>query len=305
MDKATILGTASAFPTKTRNHPSIYVNLNGVRILLDCGEGTQRQIRSAGLSPSVDYVFITHWHGDHSLGVGGIVQSLNMMRKDTPLTIVGPAGTNSSVKHILDAYKFYKGLVIKVRTLDAKKESLVMDIKGHSIYAINVKHVIKCLGYKIKEKDSRNIRKELLDKLGVKSSPQLKSLKAGKDIVIDGKKLKASQLTYIKKGKSLVYLTDLIYDKNLYRFAKDADVLIIESTFSSELQERAKTFMHLTVKDALTIAKRANAKKIYLVHFSQRYENLDTIEKEAAALSKSMGIKAEVILPQDLSEITV
>jgi ribonuclease Z len=305
MDKATVLGTASAFPTKLRNHPSIYLNLGGAKVLFDCGEGTQRQIRSAGLSPSVDFIFVTHWHGDHSLGVGGIIQSLNMMKNEGPLTVMGPSGTNASVKHILDTYKFYKRLPIKIRSIDAKKELLVKEINGHNIYAINVKHAVKCLGYKVKENDVRNIRKDLLEKLGVKPGPQLKFLKAGKDIVVGGKKLKASQFTYIKKGRSLVYLTDLVYEKNIYKFAKDADVLIIESTFSSNMQNQAKEFMHLTVKDALTIAKQSCAGRVYLTHLSQRYENSGEIRKEAADLAKSMGLKAEVAVPDDLSEIII
>ena len=97
MGKAFILGTASAFPTKDRNHPAVYVNLDGKRVLLDCGEGTQRQIRIAGLSPAVDYIFITHWHGDHSLGVGGVLQSLNMMRRTEPVWIFGPARRTTTV----------------------------------------------------------------------------------------------------------------------------------------------------------------------------------------------------------------
>lgn len=303
MEKAVILGTASAFPTKSRNHPSIYLNLGGKRILLDCGEGTQRQIRAAGLSPSVDYVFVTHWHGDHALGVGGIIQSLNMMKRDEPLVVIGPQGTSASVKHILETYRFYKGLRVETRTVDAKREKLVVKLNNCSVYALNVKHSTKCLGYKIKENDTRNIRRDLIAKAGIKPGPKLKALKAGKDVTVDGKKLKASVFTYIKKGKSLVYLTDLVYEKKLASFAKNADVLVIEATFSSAMQRQAGEFMHMTVRDALTVAKQAGVARVYLTHISQRYENSDEIEKEASELGKSMGLKAAVMIPKDLSEI--
>jgi ribonuclease Z len=279
------------------------VSLDGKRILLDCGEGTQRQIRAAGLSPSVDYIFVTHWHGDHSLGVGGIIQSLNMMKKEEPLTVVGPVGTSASVKHILETYRFYKGLKVNTQTIDSEREKLVKKIGSFSIYAINVKHSVKCLGYKVKEEDVRNIKKELIEKEGIKPSVKLKALKLGKDVIINGKKLKASVFTYIKKGKTLVYLTDLVYSKKLAKFAKDADILVIESTFSSKMQEQAYTFMHLTVRDALMVAKQSGAKKVYLVHLSQRYEDSDEIAKEVAELKSEMGIKADIIIPEDLSEI--
>lgn len=305
MDKFTILGTASAFPTKSRNHPSLYLNLEGKRVLLDCGEGTQRQIRMAGLSPSVDYIFITHWHGDHSLGVGGVLQSLNMMRRTEPVTIIGPQGTGASVKHILQTYKFYPNLKVKSRSLDLKKETLVERIGSYSVYGINVKHSVRCLGYKVKEDDSLNIREDALKKHGITPGPFLKSLKAGKNVRYKGKTLKAKDFTYAKKGKSIVYLTDLAYDKSLVKFASGADVLVIEATFSSDLQEKARTVYHLTISDALTVAKQADVKKVCLVHTSQRYEDAAALEKEAKEIKTKIGLTAEVSLPNDLSEITI
>ena len=303
MSKAFILGTASAFPTKDRNHPAVYVNLDGKRVLLDCGEGTQRQIRIAGLSPAVDYIFITHWHGDHSLGVGGMLQSLNMMRRTEPVWIFGPAGTGTSVKHILAAYKFYQGIDVKTRSLDLKREKLVQRVGRYSVYGMNVSHVVKCLGYKIKEDDALNIKQDLLEKQGIKPGPFLRGLKEGKNVKYKGKTLKAKDFTYLKKGKTLVYLTDLRHEKQLYGFAKGADALIIEATFASSLQEKAKKFYHLTIHDALEIAKRADVKKVYLTHTSQRYDDPAALIAEIAGLKAKLGLKAEVVLAHDFSEV--
>jgi ribonuclease Z len=303
MAEAVILGTSSAFPTETRNHPAVYINAGGKHLLFDCGEGTQRQIRIADLKPSIDYIFITHWHGDHSLGVGGILQSLNMMRRSEPVNIIGPSGTTASIKHILNTYKFYSRLPIKTRSLDLKKEMLIADLGQYAIYGINVKHSVKCIGYRLQEKDNINIKTELLNKYKIKPSPLLKSLKEGKDVRYMGKILKAKKFTYLKKGTVLVYLTDLAYEKSLAKFARNADILIIESTFSSTLEEKARDVNHLTVLDALTIAKQADAKKVYLVHTSQRYEDSKTIENEIMKLKKKLKINAEVSIPNDLCRI--
>lgn len=306
MVKAVILGTASSFPTKLRNHPSIYLSLDGKNILLDCGEGTQRQIRAAGLSPAVDYIFLTHWHGDHSLGVGGVLQSLNMIHRGEPITVFGPLGTNTSVDHILNTYKFYQNLQIKAKSLNLNGEKLVEKIGRYSVYGMNVKHSVKCLGYKVKEEDTLNIRQELLKKNGIKSGPFLKKLKEGKNVKYNGETLKFKDFTYLKKGKSLVYLTDLAYDKSLEKFAKGADVLIIEATFSSNLQEKAHEVYHLTILDALTVAKHAGVKKVYLIHTSQRYaENNVALKEEIDEIKGKLKLKAEVYLPDDLSEIEI
>ncbi len=303
MDKITILGTSSAFPTKTRNHPSIYFNLDGKKVLFDCGEGTQRQIRIANLSPAIDYIFVTHWHGDHSLGIGGVLQSLNMMRRSEPVNIIGPLGTNASIKHILQTYKFYPNLQIKSRSLDLKREKLIEKIGKYSVYGMNVKHSVKCLGYKLKEDDVFNIKRDVLKKEGIKPGPFLKVLKKGKNVRYKGKLLKAKEFTYLKRGKSFVYLTDLSYEKNLAKFAKGADVLVIEATFSSALQEKASNFSHLTVSDALRIAKLANVKKVYLVHTSQRYEDTKLMNSEIDELKKKLHLPAEISLPNDLDII--
>ncbi|MCL5018082.1 MAG: MBL fold metallo-hydrolase [Candidatus Parvarchaeota archaeon] len=299
MLKFTFLGTSSAVPTKTRNHPSIYLEFDGNRVLLDCGEGTQRQIRKAGLSPSVSDIFLTHWHGDHSLGVGGMIHNLNMIGQDS-IRLYGPAGTNSSVKSLISAYRFDMRIKVFTKSLDAKKETKIATIGNYDFFAINVKHTVKCLSYKIKEKDSINIDSDKLKKYGIKPGPALKKLKEGKDAVIDGIKIRAKDVTYIKKGRTLVYMTDLVYEDRLLKFVKGADVLIIESTLHSDLQSKAGKFMHLTVNDAVKIGKKAEVKKIFLVHTSQRYEGQTSIEDDMKKQVAALRYKGEAALPNDL-----
>lgn len=304
MIEGTFLGTSSAFPTAKRNHPSVYLMINGERMLFDCGEGTQRQIRKAGLSPSVDYIFITHWHGDHSLGLGGIIQSLNMMKSNKELQIFGPNGTEQGVKNILMTYKFYNQLDIKTKSVNALTEKTILERDNYSVSAINVEHSVKCLAYKIKEKDVRNILVEKLAAKGIKPGKFLSKLKEGKDVVYNGIKLKYKELTYLKKGKSLAYVTDLRYSRKVISFIKGVDTLIIESTFGEEFQ-KSYDFFHLNIKEAMLLAKSSGAKDVYFVHTSQRYENDDSMVKSATAIYSKMKCSFRYSFPDDFDRFAL
>lgn len=304
MIEGTFLGTSSAFPTVKRNHPAVYIMINGERMLFDCGEGTQRQIRKAGLSPSVDYAFITHWHGDHSLGLGGIIQSLNMMKSNKSLQVFGPSGTEQSIKNILMTYKFYNQLDIKPKSINAPKEKKILEGENYSVSAINVEHSVKCLAYKIKERDMRNISVEKLAEKGIKPGRFLSRLKEGKDVIYNGIKLKYKELTYLKKGKSLAYVTDLRYNRKVIPFIKGVDTLIIESTFGEEFQ-KSYEFFHLNIKEAMLLAKSSGAGEVFFVHTSQRYENDDSLVKSAAAIYLKMKCSFKYSFPDDFDKFSL
>ncbi|EFD92914.1 MAG: Ribonuclease Z [Candidatus Parvarchaeum acidophilus ARMAN-5] len=300
----TFLGTSSAFPTAKRNHPSVYLSIEGTRMLLDCGEGTQRQIRKAGLSPSIDYIFITHWHGDHSLGVGGMIQSLNMMKSNKLLYIFGPSGTKESVENIIKSYKFYNNVNVKKVPINAVKERLLINNEKYSVSAINVKHSVKCLAYKVSEHDSRNILVDKLSKMNIKPGEFLKDLKNGKDVLYNGKKLKYKDFTYIKKGKSIAYVTDLRFENTILPFVKGVDTLIIESTFAADFK-RSYDFFHLNINEAMKIAKDSGAKNVYFVHTSQRYDNTDLMQKDAQNVFSKLKCKFNYYFPDDLDKISL
>ncbi len=304
MIEGTFIGTSSAFPTVKRNHPAVYIMINGERMLFDCGEGTQRQIRKAGLSPSIDSIFITHWHGDHSLGLGGIIQSLNMMKSNKRLNIFGPSGTEQGIKNILMTYRFYNQLDIKSKSINAPKEKKIFERDKYTVSAINIEHSVKCLAYKIKEKDVRNISVEKLAEKGIKSGKFLSKLKEGKDVIYNGIKLKYKDFTYLKKGKSLAYVTDLRYNRNVIPFIKSVDTLIIESTFGEEFQ-KSYEFFHLNIKEAISLAKSSGAKEVFFVHTSQRYENDDSLVKSAAALYSKMKCTFKYSFPDDFDKFSL
>lgn len=284
----TFLGTGNAIPTSIRNHSAIFVSIDDKAILIDCGEGTQRQFRQAQISPhKLTHILITHWHGDHILGLPGLFQTLAMSDYKKTLKIYGPSGTKHFISIIeqligrlkinLEVHEISSGSIIKTNEIDI--ESLPMH------------HDTPTLAYSINLKDKIRLDKRKLKKFNIPNSPLLKQLQQGKDILINNRKIKASQVTYIEKGKKLACILDTGMNTNALAIAKDADLLICESSFSKEEADKAKEYLHLTATDAATIAKKAKAKALILTHISQRYEhNLKKIENEARKIFKNTKV---------------
>ncbi len=274
------LGTSSMYPTKTRSHPAVLLKYEGHHLLFDCGEGTQRQLRIAGESAmKIEAVFITHWHGDHSLGLGGLIQSLAASKREEELIIIGPKGTAESVRCILRTYKFKPTFNIKV--IEAE-EGVVYESEKFYVEAISVKHPVPTLAFKFVEKDRRKINLDYVKQFGLERHPILGKLQRGETIEWKGKKITPEEGTIVVKGKRATYIVDTAFFDELVDFAKDSDILISEATFSDELKEIAKEYMHMTSKEAAKLAKQSNSKVLYLTHLSQRYEkNPEKILEEA------------------------
>jgi len=266
------------FPTKKRSQSAIHIKHGPENILFDCGEGTQRQLRIAGISPmKIDNIFVTHWHGDHTLGIAGLIQSMSASRREKPLGIYGPVGTSERIYHIIRSFSF--DLTFKIKTTDIKiKENKIEKIfegKDFFIEASPVKHIIPCLAYSLIEKGKRRINIEYVKKeMGITKHPILGKLQKGETIVWKGKKITPKKATYFSPGKKITYIVDTSYFEGLIKIAKNADLLICEATYSENLEEKAMEYTHLTAKKAATIAKKAKVKKLILTHFSQRYKSL-------------------------------
>lgn len=294
--KLTVLGSSCMFPTKDRSQPAFLLFHEGLYFLFDAGEGVQRQLRIAGISPmSVDHVFISHWHGDHSLGVAGMIQNMVGNRRTKPFHIHGPRGTRERVKHIIETYDFKKGFDIKAHDLDVSKP--VLKVEDLTVTAINVKHP-KCVAFCVKEADKRRINLDYTKKFGLTKHPLLGKLQQGEDIVYKGKKITVAKGTYLKPGKKFVYITDTGYVSRLVEFAEVADLLVCESTYTSELEDRAEEFNHLTAEQAAMIARDAGVKQLVLTHFSQRYASVKKFVAEAKKHFKN------VVAAEDFMEIT-
>jgi ribonuclease Z len=283
--KITFLGTSDAVPTETRNHTAILLNNDGENILVDCGEGTQRQFRKAKINPcKITRILITHWHGDHVLGLPGLMQTLAMNGYNKALRIYGPEQTKHFVERIMDLFIFVGKYPSEVKEVRGR----FLDEKDFYIEAKPMTHGVPCNAYVFVKKGQRRIDKKKLEKAKIPSIPLIQKLKQGKDIVYNGKKYLAKNLTFKEEDKKIAFVFDTSMNPSIIPFVKDADLLICESTFSSELGERAKDFRHLTAEQAAEIAKGARVKKLILTHISQRYEkNKKKILDEARKVFKN------------------
>ncbi len=286
MIKVTFLGTGSMVPTKERNHIAVLVSYKDENILVDCGEGTQRQLRFADISPTkVTKILISHWHGDHVLGLPGLMYSLATCEYSKTLEIYGPKGAKEFMSHLLKGFAYKDQISYEIHEVE---DGIFFNGKDFMLEAKSLVHTAPCLGYAFVEKNKRNIDVEYLKKnYGLSKHPILRDLQAGKDIVWKDKKISADKATRITKGKKIVFVSDTAYCKSAVDLAKDSDLLVCESTYLSDLKDKAKDYLHLTAEQAGEIAKKAKVKKLVLTHFSQRYKDVREIESEAKKVFKN------------------
>ncbi|MDP3918882.1 MAG: ribonuclease Z [Nanoarchaeota archaeon] len=274
-----LLGTSSMVPTKERNHFASLISYRDEKILIDCGEGTQRQIRKAGISPmKITRILISHWHGDHILGLPGLLQTIAQQDYNKEIMIYGPKGTKKNFDNMFNFFIAHDKLKYKVIEIE---EGKFFDNKYFELVAMPLEHGTKTLGYALIEKDKKKIIMSYVRKQGLKEGPIMKRLQEGKDITHNGKKILASKATVKVLGKKIVFITDTVMCNNTVKLAKNADLLFCEATFIEEEKNKAKEFLHLTAKQAATIAKKAKAQKLVLYHFSQRYKNVKAHVEEA------------------------
>ena len=280
MKEVIFLGTSSMAPTKERNHPSFVIRYGKELILFDCGEGTQRQLKYAKLSSNkISRIFISHWHGDHVLGLPGLLQTLAANNYNGKLEIFGPETTIKRINKLIEIFPFEREFTMNI--LEIKKDGLIYENEKYSIFAREVEHSVKCFGFKFVEKDKINLDKKLLKKFGLKEGPYLQELKKGRNIRINGKTIKPTDVGRVIPGKKIGYIADTAICDNAYLIAQNTDILICEATFDQDLEEKARNRLHLTCKDAALIASQANAKKLVLFHFSQRYDDVSNLIEHA------------------------
>lgn len=272
-------------PSVKRNHTSIFLNYKGENILIDCGEGTQRQIRKAKLNPCrLTRILITHKHGDHVLGIPGLLQTLSLSEYNKTLFIYGPEGTKDFMKNLLKAFPFQLNYKIEIKEVEGK----FFETDEFFIEARKMTHGVPCNAYTFVKKGKIRIDKKKLEKAKLPSGPLLQKLKQGKDISYEGKKYLAKKLTFNEKGKKVSFVLDTSFNKRISSFVKNSDLLICDSSFDSELEAQAKEKKHLTSGQAGRIAKESNSKKLVLTHISQRYEkNLKKLLDDAKKVFKN------------------
>jgi len=295
--KLTFLGTAASIPTAKRNHPAILLDYQGEHMLIDCGEGTQRQFRKARINlGKVTKLLISHWHGDHILGIPGLLQTLGLSGYNKSLYIYGPRGTKKFMKEILKIFHFTGDYKIKVEEVQGK----FFETEDFYLEASSMTHRIPCNAYSFVIKDKLRIDKKKLAKTKIPSGPLISKLKQGKDISYKGKKYKTKDLTYVEKGKKVSVIMDTGMNKKIIPFVKNSDLLICESSFGEDMKAFAKERFHLTAKQTGEIAKKSKSKELILTHISQRYEkDMNSILNQAKKEFKNVSIVS------DLDEVEV
>lgn len=276
------LGTSSMVPTKERNQSAVFVSYKNEGILVDCGEGTQRQFKITGIPlTKVTKVLVSHWHGDHVLGLPGLIQTLNSTTTEHRLQVFGPKGTKTQLDYMRKAFLMEeKGGGLALEVFDVE-EGVFFETRDFYLEAAMLDHSVPCLGYSIIEKDKVHVDMAAVKKLGLPEGPMLGELQEGKPVAWKGKTVKPAEVTFATKGKKVTLIMDTQICNSAVKLAKDSDLLVCEATYADELEGKAGEYKHLTAGQAAAIANKAGAGKLVLTHFSQRYKATGELEEDA------------------------
>ncbi len=292
--KVTFLGTGAMKPHKDRNTSAILLTYKGENILVDCGEGTQRQFIKAKISPSkITRILISHWHGDHILGLPGLLQTLARSDYKKTLKIYGPEGTKKFISRLMSLFIPKNNL--KYEIIEIKKKGIFVKEKDFQLLAETLTHTAHCLGYSFRETPKRKINLEYTKKFGLTKDPILGKLQKGKTITYKGKKITPEKGTILIEGHKATIILDTGYAKKISKFAENSKILVIESTFLDKDKDKAKQYKHLTAKQAATIAKESNSKQLILTHISGRYKGEKQILKEAKEVFKNTKVAKDFL----------
>ena len=291
-----ILGTASQVPTRKRNHNGYFIRWGREGYLIDPGEGTQRQMLFAGVSASdITRIFITHFHGDHCLGLPGIVQRLSLDQVPHTVPIHYPASGQRYFNNLLDASIYQHNARIEPQPIT---EAGVLAAGDVEISTEPLDHTVESWGFRFSSPATRSIIAEQVEALGL-AGPLIGKLKAEGRIDHNGNTVRLEDVSELKPGFTVAFVMDTRVCAGAEALARDADVLIIESTFAEEHAAEANTFGHLTAAQAARIGADAGVHKVILTHFSQRYQDVSGLRDEATA------VFGEVVMASDGDRLTL
>lgn len=286
MIEIVFLGTSSMMPTKDRNHSAVFMKVDKLSVLFDCGEGTQRQLKFAKIKPSkIDIILLSHWHGDHVLGLSGLLQTIAASveyKEDKKIIIIGPKGTKEKIGFMMKAFPFQDPITLEI--VDVSKDGVCYENNDVFIEAYFLEHSVPCIGFSFNVKDKISINKRKLDSFGIKEGPELKKLKNCENITVNGITYDYHDLTTVKKGKKIGYAVDTRPCNGLVRIAKNCNLLITEATYADKQEDKARDNFHMTGSEAAIIASQNNVDKLVITHFSQRYKSSDEILSEAKVI---------------------
>ncbi|MGW6708547.1 ribonuclease Z [Streptomyces sp. NPDC054956] len=290
-----VLGTASQVPTRHRNHNGYLLRWDGEGILFDPGEGTQRQMLRAGVAAhDINRICVTHFHGDHSLGLAGVIQRINLDRVPHPVSAHYPASGQRFFERLRYATAYRETVEIAEEPVAAdgvlaRSESYVLD-------AVRLSHPVESFGYRLTEPDGRRIRPELLARHGIK----------GPDVGLIQREGRLGEVTLEdvsepRPGQRFAFVMDTRLCEGVETLAAGCDMLVIESTFLDEDVRLATDHGHLTAGQAAAVARDAGVRHLVLTHFSQRYSDPSEFERQARAA----GFEGELTIAADLVRVPV
>lgn len=299
----TILGYNSAIPTVKSAPTAQFLEMEERCFLIDCGEGTQVQLRKAKAKFSkINHIFISHLHGDHVFGLPGLISSFRLLGRETPLHVYGPKGIKEMMETIFRITETHQGFEVVFYELSSKKSEKVFEDNRVEVFTIPLDHRIYCNGYLFKEKPKeRHLNMQEISKYPEIEICDYHNLKRGKDIQLsDGYILKNENLTKpAEPSVSYAFCSDTRYLESIIPIIKNVDVLYHEATFLHDLKKMADYTGHTTALEAAKIAKKANVKKLILGHFSNRYNDLSVFLNEACE------IFPETYLPEQLEAVKI
>ncbi|WP_324755998.1 ribonuclease Z [Haloarcula montana] len=294
--RVTFLGTSGAVPTTQRNTSGLFVNKDGDYLLFDCGEGTQRQMMRFGTGFSVDHLFVTHLHGDHVLGIPGLLQTFDFNDRDAPIAIHTPAGTRGNVRQLIEANGTKPSFPVRINELSAG--DVALDGEDYTVRAIATTHRCASVGYVVDEDDrkGRFDRRKAEEELGIPPGPKYSKLHRGEPIEHDGRTIQPDEVVGPPRpGRTFVYTGDTRPIDAVVEASADADLLVHDATFAQDRADRAQATAHSTAREAGQVAADAGVRALALTHISTRYAGqTDRLAAEAGEV-----FDGEVFVPED------
>ncbi|MFB6142785.1 MAG: ribonuclease Z [Halorientalis sp.] len=298
----TFLGTSGAVPTTARNPSALLVRREGERFLFDVGEGTQRQMMRFSTGFAVSHVFLTHLHGDHVLGLPGLLQTWDFNDREDPLSVHTPAGTRSQVRDLVSVTGTSPSYPVRIN--EVSPGDVALDRSEFEVRAVETDHRVTAVGYALLEADrkGRFDRETAEEELGIPPGPKYRKLHAGEPVEHEGRTVQPEEVVGPPRpGRRFVYTGDTRPTDSVVAAAEDADLLVHDATFADDRRERASQTGHSTAREAAEVAAAAGARRLALTHVSTRYAGqTDRLEAEARE-----AFEGQAFLPDDGDELDV
>ncbi|WP_327252698.1 ribonuclease Z [Streptomyces sp. NBC_01244] len=290
-----VLGTASQVPTRHRNHNGYLLRWDGEGILFDPGEGTQRQMLRAGVAAhDINRICVTHFHGDHSLGLAGVIQRINLDRVPHPVTAHYPASGQKFFDRLRYATAYRE--TVQLAEEPVAGDGILARGDAYTLDAVRLSHPVESFGYRVTEPDGRRIRPELLALHGIKGPDVGRIQREGG---LGGVTLE--EVSEARPGQRFAFVMDTRLCEGVEVLAAGCDMLVIESTFLDEDVQLATDHGHLTAGQAARVARDGGVRHLVLTHFSQRYGDPSEFERQARAA----GFEGELTIAADLVRVPV